>query len=128
MPGKWSRHLALCGVLGLSALVGCAALQGMAEDVAYQAGGERATGVVRGAGTAMSGLLPISYDEEKVIGEALALQVLARYNGVYDKPQLTSYVNLVGRAVALTSDRPNIAYHCAVLNHDSINAFAAPAG
>ncbi len=96
--------------------------------MAYQAGGERAAGVVRGAGTAMSGLLPISYDEEKVIGEALALQVLARYHGVYDKPQLTRYVNLVGRAVALTADRPTIAYHFAVLNHDSINAFAAPAG
>jgi predicted Zn-dependent protease len=37
-------------------------------------------------------------------------------------------VNLVGRAVALTCDRPDIDYHFAVLNHDSINAFAAPAG
>jgi len=30
--------------------------------------------------------------------------------------------------VALTSDRPNIEYHFAVLNHDSINAFATPYG
>jgi predicted Zn-dependent protease len=37
-------------------------------------------------------------------------------------------VNLVGKAVANTSDRSDIAYHVAVLNHDSINAFAAPAG
>lgn len=57
----------------------------------------------------------------------MALQVLARYNRTYDKAQLTRYVTLVGRAVALTSDRPNTAYHFAMINHDSINAFAASA-
>jgi predicted Zn-dependent protease len=30
--------------------------------------------------------------------------------------------------VANSSDRADIAYHVAFLNHDSINAFAAPAG
>jgi len=47
---------------------------------------------------------------------------------VSDQPNLTHYVNLVGRAVATTCDRPDIPYRFAVLNHDSINAFAAPAG
>ena len=54
--------------------------------------------------------------------------MIARYGGVYNQPDLTRYVNLVGRAVALTCDRADIDYRFAVLNHDSINAFAAPAG
>ena len=100
----------------------------VSEDLARRTGGERAAGLVRGAGTAASGLLPISYEEEQSIGASLALQVLARYNGLYEDQALTRYVNLVGEAVALTSDRPNIVYHFAILNHDSINAFATAAG
>ena len=107
---------------------GCAEMQQVAETVAYSAGGERAAKMVHGGGTFVSGLLPIGYEEERSIGAAIALQVLARYDGVSDQPALTRYVNLVGRAVAMTCDRPDIAYHFAVLNHDSINAFAAPAG
>jgi len=107
---------------------GCAEIQQIAEETARQSGDERLAHIIRGTGTLVSGLLPISYEEEQSIGAAIALQVVARYGGVYDQPELTRYVNLVGRAVALTCDRPDIPYHFAVLNHDSINAFAAPAG
>jgi hypothetical protein len=31
------------------------------------------------------------------IGQAIALQVVARYGGVVDQPELVRYVNLVGR-------------------------------
>jgi len=116
------------GLVVAVTLVGCAEVQQAAEGVARQVGGERMAGAVRGGATLVSGVLPIGYEEEQSIGAALALQVLARYNGVYDQPALTRYVNLVGRAVALTSDRPEIEYHFAILNHDSINAFATPAG
>lgn len=121
------RRLSL-GLVVAVTLAGCAQVQQAAEGVARQVGGERAAGAVRGGATLVSGLLPIGYEEEQSIGAALALQVLARYNGMYDQPALTRYVNLVGRAVALTSDRPDIEYHFAILNHDSINAFATPAG
>jgi predicted Zn-dependent protease len=73
-------------------------------------------------------LLPIGYEEERAIGQAISLQVVSRYGGVVNNPALTEYVNLVGLAVANTCDRPDIPYHFAVLNHDSINAFAAPGG
>ena len=118
-----SLGLALAGML-----MGCAQMQQVAEGVARRTGGERAVSVVRGGTSLVSGLLPIGYEEEQSIGAALALQVLARYNGTYDNPELTRYVNLVGRAVALTSDRPNSDYYFAILNHDSINAFATPGG
>lgn len=77
---------------------------------------------------AADALLPITYEEETVFGQAIAVQVVSRFGGLVNDPSLDRYVNLVGRTVANTSDRPGIPYHFAVLNHDSLNAFAAPAG
>lgn len=77
---------------------------------------------------AADALLPISYEEETAIGQAIAVQVVSRYGGLVNNPALTTYVNLVGRTVANTCDRPGIPFRFAVLNHDSLNAFAAPAG
>jgi predicted Zn-dependent protease len=124
------RGLTVFGLVLLSTgiLTGCSDIQQVAEDTARHAGGERLAKTIRGGGNFIGGLLPIGYEEEQTLGQAIALQVIARYGGVYDKPDLTRYVNLVGRAVALTCDRADIEYRFAVLNHDSINAFAAPAG
>ncbi len=98
------------------------------RGAARGSGNQRLAKTIRGGGNLIGGLLPIGYEEEQTIGQAIALQVIARYGGVYDQPDLTRYVNLVGRAVALTCDRADIEYRFAILNHDSINAFAAPAG
>jgi predicted Zn-dependent protease len=115
-------------LLSTAGLTGCQEFQQAAEGVARKSGDQRLANTIRGGGNLIAGLLPIGYQEEQSIGQAIALQVIARYGGVYDKPDLTRYVNLVGRAVALTCDRADIEYHFAILNHDSINAFAAPAG
>lgn len=129
MRSKRLRAIGLVLALVAASIgVGCAEIQQIAEETARQSGDERLARVIHGTGTLVGGLLPISYDEEQSIGAAIAIQVVARYGGVYDQPELARYVNLVGRAVALTCDRPDIPYHFAVLNHDSINAFAAPAG
>jgi predicted Zn-dependent protease len=93
-----------------------------------KSGGPRFGDILGGLGTIVGGLLPIGYEEEQSIGKAVALQVIARSGGTLEQPELVRYVNLVGQAVALTSDRPDIPYHFAVLKDDSINAFAAPAG
>lgn len=130
MQNKTCRGLMFVGLVFLSAgsLTGCAEIQQVAEEVARDAGGERLAKTIHGGGNLIGGLLPIGYEEEQTIGQAIALQVIARYGGVYDQPDLTRYVNLIGRTVALTCDRADIEYRFAVLNHDSINAFAAPAG
>jgi len=129
MRSRFPRTLTLAlSLVTLSTWSGCAEVQQIAEESARRSGDERLAKIIHGSGTLVSGLLPISYEEEQTIGAAIALQVVARYGGVYDQPELTHYVNLVGRAVALTCDRPDIPYHFAVLNSDSINAFAAPAG
>jgi len=130
MQNKTCRGLIVFGLVFLStgSLTGCQEIQQVAENAARRSGDERLAKTIRGGGNLIGGLLPIGYEEEQTIGQAIALQVIARYGGVYDQPDLTRYVNLVGRAVALTCDRADIDYRFAVLNHDSINAFAAPAG
>jgi len=109
-------------------VAGCAEMQRAGEDIARQSGNPRLAGAIHGVGNVVGSLLPIGYEEESSIGQAMALQVVARYGGVVDQPELVRYVNLVARAVANTSDRPDIPYRVAILEHDSINAFAAPAG
>jgi predicted Zn-dependent protease len=120
--------LAALSCAAVFSLTGCPELQRVAEHAARQSGDERLARAIHGTGQMIAGLLPIGPDEEENIGQAIALQVIARYGGVYDQPDLTRYVNLVGKGVALTCDRANMEYRFAVLNHDSINAFAAPSG
>lgn len=124
-----NNHSVIGAVLTVLLLgAGCAEVQRAAESAARQSGNPRMADAIRGTGALVGSFLPIGYEEEKSLGEAIALQVVARYGGTVEQPDLVRYVNLVGRAVANTSDRPDIPYHVAVLNHDSINAFAAPAG
>lgn len=124
-----NKLLSLSLLCGLAMSLGsCAEVQQAAEKAAAQSGNKRLAGAIHGSGALIAGLLPIGYEEESSIGQAIALQVVARYGGTIDDAQLVRYVNLVGRSVANTSDRPEIAYHFAILNHESINAFAAPAG
>ncbi len=76
----------------------------------------------------LKALQPIGYEEEKAIGGRLAVEVFNRYGGAYDDPDLLKYVNLVGKAVAEVSSRPDIDYHFAILNTEFPNAFATPGG
>jgi predicted Zn-dependent protease len=124
-----NKTIILAAMVGLAlSLCSCAEVQRAAEGAARQSGNPRLANVIHGTGSVVSSLLPIGYEEESSIGQAIALQVIARYGGTVDQPELLRYVNLVGRAVANTSDRPDIAYRFAILEDNSINAFAAPAG
>jgi predicted Zn-dependent protease len=126
MRNNRSAIVALCAVLLAEA--GCAAMQPVAEDAARRSGNPRMVDATHGASTLAASLLPIGGEEEKSIGEAIALQIVARYGGTIEQPDVVRYVNLVGKAVAKTSDRPDVPFRVAILNHDSINSFAAPSG
>ena len=65
--------------------------------------------------------------EEVTFGREIAARMVGRYS-LYDNGQLTKYVNLVGKAIALNTNRPEIDFHFGVLNTDEINAYAAPGG
>ena len=72
---------------------------------------------------------PLSDEEEYYVGRSVGARILSSYPLLQDQ-SLTEYVNLVGKTVALNSDKPYTygGYHFAVLNSKEINAFACPGG
>ncbi|MDQ7010563.1 MAG: M48 family metalloprotease, partial [Mariprofundaceae bacterium] len=72
-------------------------------------------------------LIPISDEQEKILGRAVAARVIERFS-IEDAPEKTYYLNLVGTAIAQRSDRPDIGYHFAILATDDVNAYACPGG
>jgi predicted Zn-dependent protease len=84
--------------------------------------------VFRSVDKGIKSFMPIGYEEEQIIGEALAIETVKRYGGLYRDRRTMQYVNLIGCALAQVSDRPEIKYYFAVLNTKEPNAFAAPGG
>lgn len=72
---------------------------------------------------------PISEEEEYFIGRAVAARLLQNYP-LYENQKLTQYLNLIGKTLALHSEKPYThgGYHFAVLNTNEVNAFACPGG
>ena len=72
-------------------------------------------------------LIPISDENEVILGKGVAEKVIARY-GLVNNPKMTGYINLLGATIAQRSARPEIAYHFAILDTDEINAYSCPGG
>lgn len=64
---------------------------------------------------------------EMEIGRTMAGRLLAFY-GTFEDNQLTTYINQVGNFVAKAGNFPQRRYMFAVLDSDSVNAFACPGG
>jgi beta-barrel assembly-enhancing protease len=71
----------------------------------------------------------ISEEEEYYIGRAVAANILSQYP-LWKNQSLSRYLNLIGKALALKSERPEIfgGYHFALLDSDEANALSAPGG
>lgn len=69
----------------------------------------------------------VSEEDESRLGRDIAARVLGAAPLVDNAP-LQSYVNRVGRWVALQSDRPALNWSFGVLDSEAVNAFAAPGG
>lgn len=78
----------------------------------------------RDAVTAVAG---VSEQEEQTMGREITGHMLGAAPLVNDAA-LQSYVNRVGRWVAMQSERANLPWRFAVIDTASINAFAAPGG
>ncbi|HXH73185.1 MAG TPA: M48 family metalloprotease [Mariprofundaceae bacterium] len=79
------------------------------------------------AAKVVSALVPISEEEEKILGRDVAARVAGRF-GIDPDQNRTYYLNLLGTALAQHSDRPNLGYHFAILNTDDVNAYSCPGG
>jgi predicted Zn-dependent protease len=71
----------------------------------------------------------ISEEEEYYIGRAVAANILTQYP-LWKNQSLCRYLNLIGKALVLKSERPEIfgGYHFALLDSREANALSAPGG
>lgn len=69
---------------------------------------------------------PWTPDQEMAIGQASAAKLINVF-GLYDNPEMTKYVNLVGNAVARQSGR-SVQYHFAILDTAVVTAVSLPGG
>lgn len=90
---------------------------------------EEAASINRTAGAVGKAFEKLTPEQEYYIGRAVAASILASYKP-YDAPTATRYLNTLGQALALASDKPETfgGYHFLIMNTDAINAFAAPGG
>jgi predicted Zn-dependent protease len=69
----------------------------------------------------------MSEEEEREIDEREALKV-AEFMGLVADPELVSYLNELGQAMAASAPRRKLDYHFNVVEMDAPNAFALPGG
>ncbi len=69
----------------------------------------------------------MSEEQELAIGKSMDPKIIKEY-GLYDDPELQSYVDMIGQKIAKKGERPELFYHFKVLNDPVINAFALPGG
>lgn len=105
-------------LFGLVALLSATTGQAQTIDL------NRLLSIGRDAVTAVAG---VSEKEELAMGREIAGRMLGAAPLVPDA-ELQSYVNRVGRWIASQSERPDLPWRFAVIDTNSINAFAAPGG
>lgn len=128
-PGHWLIVAAACA-LGTS--LTCCSLVQQGANVLTGTGKlseKDRDSIVKTSEALRSTFSEITEQEEYYIGRAVAALILSRYR-VYDNAGLTNYINVLGRAVSYSSDRPETygGYHFLILDSDEINALAAPGG
>lgn len=74
------------------------------------------------------GATGLSLEEEIAIGDAVAVQIVERFGGVWRDAAATRRVNLLGRGLARYAQRQDLEWRFGLLNSDSLNAFSAPGG
>lgn len=79
-------------------------------------------------GRVAKGATGLSLEEEISIGDAVALQIVSRFGGLWRDEAATARVNLLGRALGRYAQRQDLTWRFGLLNSDEINAFSAPGG
>ena len=83
---------------------------------------------LKDVGKVAKGAAKIGPEEEASIGRSVAIEIIGKYGGIVRDEDIMRRVNLIGRAVARFSSRPDADWKFAVLDSSSINAFSAPDG
>jgi len=119
-------------LFSLVLLIGCAEMVQIGTTLGQGTGkisAEDKEAIDRAAAQTAKAVRPMTDEEEYYVGRAVAATILGQYR-LYANDRLTSYVNTVGQAVALASDRPFTygGYHFAILDTTEVNALSCPGG
>jgi len=126
---KWGVRL--CALIIMAGLF--MTCQTIKENIGALSGGKVSTSdvetVEKTTKAVRSSFAEITEEEEYYIGRAVSAMILSQYT-VYKNDVLTKYINRVGNAVAIHSDRPETyaGYHFLILDTEEVNALAAPGG
>jgi predicted Zn-dependent protease len=111
---------ALMAVVGASSLRGAFGLDKLNIDKALE--------TAKNVGKVAKGVAGIGPEEERVIGESVAMEIVGKYGGLVRDEKISRRVNLVGRSLAYYSSRPALNWKFGVLDSPTVNAFSAPGG
>ncbi|MEE9595648.1 MAG: M48 family metalloprotease, partial [Acidiferrobacterales bacterium] len=78
-------------------------------------------------GSLFKAVRPVSEKREIKIGRGIAANLLGAAAPV-DDPELQIYVNRIGKWIALQTEKPHLPWHFAILDTETVNAFAMPGG
>ena len=90
---------------------------------------EQAESINKGAAAVGKAFEQLTPEQEYYIGRSVAATILASYKP-FDHAAATRYINTIGKALALSSDKPETfgGWHFLIMDTDEINAFATPGG
>lgn len=88
----------------------------------------KAVDTAKDAGKMLKGVAGVGPQEEALIGDSVALEIIGKYSGLVRDADILRRVNLLGRALARYSDRPQLDWRFGVLDSATVNAFSAPGG
>jgi predicted Zn-dependent protease len=89
---------------------------------------KKVTDTAKDVSKVAKGVFGIGAEEERLIGESVAVEIIGKYGGLLRDEAITRRVNLLGKALAHYSPRPALDWKFAVLDSPSINGFSAPSG
>ena len=78
-------------------------------------------------GSLFKAAMPVSEKREIKIGRGIAANLLGAA-GPVDDPELQIYVNRIGKWITLQTEKPHLPWHFAILDTETVNAFAMPGG
>lgn len=133
------RHHGNLGILGLIVLCGLSWFFGVPTELAAGFPGldkldklgksvDDLTKTAHDAGKVAKGATGLSLEEEMAIGDAVSLEIVGRFGGVWRDDDATKHVNLVGRTLARFTLRQDLTWRFGILDSQTINAFSAPGG
>lgn len=90
---------------------------------------EQADSINRSATAVGKAFEKLTPEQEYFIGRSVAATILASYKP-FDNTAATIYLNTLGKALALSSEKPETfgGWHFMIMDTDEINAFATPGG